>query len=490
VAGERLAPSILAGLGWKATSQLVSLAAHVVSVVVVARLLGPNEFGIAAMALGFSALGTTLADAALGSALVQRRGLTDLDRSTAFWLSLGTGAVLALAGVLLAGAVASFYREPEVAPLFAALSAGFLLGSLTSTPVALLTREMRFRTLELAHIAAAVLGTITAVSVAVAGGGAWAIVIQQLVGLTVVGTISWVAARWRPRLAWSGKSFRELGGFTLNVLGTRVFFYLQRNADNLIVGRALGAGPLGAYALAYNVMMLPFARVVDPLRAVLFPAFASVQADTGRVGELWLRGTRSASAVLFPAMLGLVVVAPDLVAVVLGASWAPAVDPLRILAVVGLLQAVIVLNSTVLTAVGRTQELLWFSALTFVLSVVGFLVGVQYGIAGVATGYLVANLLVIPLYVRLTSTVVGVSGRSFAGALAGTAQAAAGMFVAVVAVRAGLVATGVPAGARLVLVVVLGTTVAAALTAWRAPKLVAELRELPHLARSRRAAAG
>jgi hypothetical protein len=151
---------------------------------------------------------------------------------------------------------------------------------------------------------------------------------------------------------------------------------------------------------------------------------------------------------------------------------------------------VIVLNSTVITALGHTLALLRFAALTFVLSVAGFLVGVQHGIAGVAAGYLAANLLMIPLYVRLASSVVGVPAREFAGTLAGTAQAALGMFAVVVAARAGLVVAGASAPVRLVLVTILGVIVAAALIAWRSPELVAELRALPRLARGRRAPAG
>ena len=485
MAGQRLGPSILSGLGWKWISQLVTVVARIVSVIVVARLLGPGEFGLAAMALGFSALGTVLADAALGSAIVQRRTLTEADRSTAFWMGLATGAVLALAGIASAGAVASFYGEPRVGPLFTALSCGFLLGALAATPAALLTRAMRFRVLELARMAGAVVGTIAAVSIAAADGGAWAIVVQQLVGLALVTVLVWGAARWRPRLLWSRASFRALAGFSLHLLLTRVFFYLQRNADNLIIGRQIGAAGLGAYALAYNVMMLPFARVVDPLRAVLLPAFSRVQEDPRRIGELWLRGTRAVSALFFPAMLGLVVVAPDLVEAALGERWTAAVDPLRVLALVGVIQAVIVLNSTVLTALARTAQLLRFSFVTFVLSVAGFLVGVQYGITGVAAGYLVANLLVVPLYVRLTARAVDVPVRALAAALSGTTQAALGVFGIAAATRAALIAAGLGPGPRLALTAAVGAAAAIALTAWREPGVRDELRGLRDLARLR-----
>jgi O-antigen/teichoic acid export membrane protein len=478
-AGRRLRPDIVSGLGWNALSQVVTLVTRSVSAVVVARLLGPDDFGLAAMALAFAALGTVLSDAALGSALVQRRDLTEADRSTAFWLSAAVGTVLALAGVAVAGAVADFFDREAVQPLFVALSCGLVVGALSGTPAALLTRAFRFRALELSRMAAGLAAAGVAIAVAAAGGGAWAIVIGHLTGMTLAGTFFWIAAGWRPHWTWSGKSMRELGGFGLDVLGSRVFFYLQRNADNLIIGRALGAAPLGAYAIAYNLILLPFARVVAPLREVLYPAFARVQDELERVAALWLRGTRAVVALFFPAMLGLAVVAPDFVAVVLGERWAAAVDPIRVLAFVGLLQAMIMLNSTALTALGHTRALLRFSVLTFVLSVAGFLIGVRHGITGVAVGYLAANLVMVPLYLRLTARAIGVSARRFAAACSGPTQAAAGMLVGVVGARAALVAAGAPAGLRLVLVAVAGAALAAVLTAWRTPDLVAELRALP-----------
>ena len=149
---------------------------------ILARLLAPEDWGLAAMVLVFSGIVVVFTDSALGTALIQRRTLVEEDRSTVFWTSAVIGLVLMLAGIGLSGPLARFYGEPEVDPLFAVLSVGFLVTALGATQQALLVRDMRFRRLELRQIAATVVGAAVGITVALAGFGAWAIVAQLLVG--------------------------------------------------------------------------------------------------------------------------------------------------------------------------------------------------------------------------------------------------------------------------------------------------------------------
>jgi O-antigen/teichoic acid export membrane protein len=453
----------------------VELCTRAVVSVTLARLLGPRELGLAGMALAFSALGQAFADAAVSSAIVQRRDLSELDRSTAFWMTLCAGAALTALGVATSRLVAGFFGEPRVGALFAVMSCGFLVGAAGAVPAALLARALDFRRLELCGIAGRSLGAVVAVGAAVGGTGAWAIPAQMLATMVVTGVLLWLATSWRPRAVFSRVSMRELGSFGLDVLGSRLFFYLQRNVDNLIVGRALGASRLGAYALAYNLMMLPFAQLVDPLRTVLFPVLSSIQGDRARVAALWLRSTRALVALVLPIQLGLLVAAPDFVAVVLGGRWRAAVGPIQVLAVVGCLQSLIVVNSIVLTALGHTRALLRFSLLTFLLSVAGFALGLRWGLVGVAAGYLVATALIVPIYMRLTLRTLGMPLRVFLGAMAGVTISAAVASACMFVTRLALLAADTPAGARLVGVAALGVVAAVTLESRRVPELRAEL---------------
>ena len=469
---------VLRGLAWKAGAQIALQGSRVVVAIVLARLLAPHDYGIAGMVLVFTSLVLVFSDVALGAALVQRRLLTERDRSTAFWTSAAAGAVFTVIGVACSGPVARFYGEPEVQGLVAALSLGFFVNALAATQEALLVREMRFRSLELRMLAGTAVGAGVGIGIAAAGGGPWAIVSQQLAFGATSTAMIWRASPWRPTLQFSLASLRDLGSFSGNVFGHRLLFYLHRNVDNLLVGRFLGAGALGAYALAYNIMLLPFSRIAGPVQDVLFPAFSELQDQPRRIADLWMRATRVIGAVSVPSLAGLVVVAPDFVHVVLGERWTAVVPVLQVLAWVGLLQSLQTLNTNILQALDRTRTLLRFSTVFFLGHLAAFVIGLRWGIVGVAAGYAVSSTVLEPLFAWITCRVVGVTVREFASALAGVAQASLLMALCVLALRLFLVHEHVPTPLRLLALVVAGVVVYLPACAWRAPEVVTELLRL------------
>ena len=477
---------IASGLAWKVVSQVFRQLSRVAVVVVLARLLTPSDYGLAAMVLVFSSLILIFADLALGAALVQRRELSELDRSTVFWTSVLTGTAFTLLGVAASWPLAAFYGEPEVQPLFAVLSLSFIVTALGTTQSALLNREMRFKNLELRMMAGTLVGGTAGIAVAWAGFGAWAIIVQQLAIALTSTTLLWVASPWRPRLLFSTASFRALASFSGNVFGTRLLFYANRNLDNLLIGRFLGPAALGAYALAYNVMLMPLSRIAQPIVEVLFPAMSRIQEDRPRMAAMWLRANRMIGAVTIPAMVGLMIVAPEFVLVLFGERWEAATPVIQILAWVGLLQSLQRLNSSVLLACDRTGTLFRYSIVVLVASVIAFGAGLNWGIVGIAAGYAISSTLIEPYYAWLTARVLHVPVLTFARAFTGIVQATLGMAAVVLSTDLWLLPDGLGAGARLAILVLVGVASYLALVLWRAPELRAEVRGLR---RTRRAPA-
>jgi O-antigen/teichoic acid export membrane protein len=470
----------LNGLAWKAVSQVFRQLSRIAVAVILARLLTPHDYGVAAMVLVFASLVIIFSDLALGAALVQRERLSELDRSTVFWTSAAVGLGFTLLGVAVSGPLAAFYGEPDVKPLFMALSLSFLVTALGTTQAALLNREMEFRSLELRMMAGTVVGGVVGIGAAASGYGAWAIIAQQVAIACASTILLWVFSPWRPSFAFSLASLRRLSGFSANVFGTRVLFYLNRNADNLLIGRFLGSTALGVYAVAYNIMLAPLSRIAQPLVEVLFPAFSRMQDDRERMASVWLRANRLIAAITVPGMLGLIVVAPEFVHVVLGGHWSAAIPVIQILAWVGLLQSLQRLNSSVLQARDRTGVLLRYSVVVVLASLAAFAGGLHWGIVGVAAAYAISSTLVEPYYTWLTARELGLSLLDFVRSLAGVLQAALAMVPVLIAMRALLVDQGFPAGARLAILIALGIAVFAPLCAWRAPEVLAELeRVLP-----------
>ena len=461
--------SVARGVAWKGTSTFFLLATRFVVAMILARLLTPHEYGLAGMAIVLSSLVFIFSDLSLGAALIQRPVLTEQDRSTVFWTSAGVGLLLTVLGVALSGPVASFYGQPEVQPLFAAMSLTFLVASVSSTQMALLTRDMNFRTLELRKMAAAVASAAVGLSLAVAGFGPWAIVGQELVVALVSAVLLWIASSWRPRLTFSRTSLRDLVGFSGHVFGARLLFYLNRNADNLLVGRYLGAAALGAYSVAYNLMLMPSSQISIPVQDVMVPAFARMQDDVRGLARTWLRTNRLVGALTVPALVGLVILAPDFVHVVLGHKWSSVTPVLQILCWVGLLQSLQGLNGSVLRARNRTSVLFRYSIVVTVASLTAFVVGLPWGIVGVATAYAISSTVVEPYYTWLTCRAVDISLWAFVRSLAGVAQATLMMAAALVLGRMVLVGEGFSPLVRLLVLVGLGAVVYLACLAWRAP---------------------
>ena len=360
---------IRSGLAWKAGSQIILQISRMVVALVLARLLAPHDWGLAAMVVVLSGFVVVFTDSALGTALIQRRDLHDDDRSTVFWANTGIGLLLALVGIAVAGPLARFYGEAAVQPLFTVLSIGFFVTALGATHSALLVRAMRFRHLELRQIAATVVGAVTGIGLALAGFGAWAIVGQQL-GEAVVSTVLlWYLARWRPSLTFSIASVRRLGGFAGTVFAENILYQAGRNVGSLMIGRFLGAASVGAYLLATNVILVPFSRMAGPLQQVFFPAFSQMSDDRERMAAVWIRATRLIGMISVPALVGLVIVAPDFVQVVLGPKWHEVTPLIQILACAGIIQSLQTLSGEVLLALGRASTLLRFTIVWFAANV-------------------------------------------------------------------------------------------------------------------------
>jgi O-antigen/teichoic acid export membrane protein len=473
-----LRQQVVSGVGWKIATQVVVQATRIVVGVVLARLLVPRDYGLASMALIFVGVASIFTDLSLGTALIARRTITERDRSTAFWTTIVAGAVCAGGGVAAAPLVADFFSTPAVAPLFAATSALFFITSLSSTQIALLNREMQFRSLQLREMAGAVTGGALGVALAVAGTGAWALVAQALAAETISLVLVWRFSPWRPRATYSTESLRSLGSFAGKTSGARVLGYVNLNADNFLIARFLGAAPLGIYSVAYNVMFAPISRLALPIQQVLFPAFALIADDPARTGAAWLRGNRIIAAASVPAFVGLAVVAPDFVPVVLGGRWHKAVPVLQLLCIAGLSQSIQSLNHSMLQALDRAGLLLAFMIFSATVTVSAFVIGLHWGVVGVAAGFAVARTSVLPLFTTIVCRAAQTSVLAFARSVRPILEVSAAMGALTYALRLALVHADVAAGARLAAVVALGAASYVSLLAWREPALVAEIRNL------------
>lgn len=388
------------GAWWMGSAQVLSQVLHLATRLILARILAPADFGLVSMAMVFISLSSLGLDMGMGAALIQRPTLTEADRSTSFWSSLALGALLCLSLVIASPWVASFYRAPALTGVLRGMSLTLLFSAPESVYGALLQREMNFRALGLRRLGAIAVGGTVGVASALMGAGVWALVADSIVrGL--VGSVLLIATyRWIPSLSWSRSSFRELWSFSRHVVGARAVNFLNRNADNLLIGRYLGAGPLGLYSFAYQAVLLPLQYLARPLVAVGFPALASIHTDLPRCRRAFFRSFGLLVLVTWP-FAGLAAVAsPSAVPLVLGDRWSEAIPAFQILSLVALLHAPASLSPAIFDGLGRPDLGLKFLLLALAANLFGFTAGLKWGITGVAIGYLCANLATIPIHYR------------------------------------------------------------------------------------------
>lgn len=424
----------LHGVAWTAVARGVAQASSFVVITVLARLLEPADFGLIGMAAVVSGFLSLLGELGLGAALVQRRDLDERHRSSAFWLSLLSGAVLALLLVLAAPAIAHFYREPRLVLVIRVLALDFVIAPARSVQSALLSRAMAFRALATVEIIGIVSSSAVAISLALHGFGVWALVFRQLASSSIQTVALWTFSRWRPAFTADRSALKELWKFSSHLLGFAAINYWARKADDLLIGRFLGPGPLGLYTRAYGVMMLPLTEISGVLGKVMFPLLSRIQHDRERTKSIYLRSIAAISIVTFPLMLVLLVTAEPLVLALYGRKWLGMVPTLKIYCVVGAFQSIGTTVGWIYQSQGRTDWQLRYGVVASALVVAGFVAGVYIGtIDAVAVAYAFVSLVVMsyPLFavpgrligMRVREVVKAVSGGALV-AVAGAAVAA------------------------------------------------------------------
>ncbi len=480
---QPLRTRVFSGVRWAAGSQIFQQVLNLGASFALTRLLTPEDFGLIAMTCVFTGIVYFVLDLGISSAIIQRPELSDIETSSAFWMNVAVGSLMLLAGVALSGPIADLYRSPQVQGLVAVMACNFLISSLGTTQGALLIRKMRFRELEFNTLAGELASIAVAITLAVYGWGVWSLVARIITSTALRTAMLWVMSDWHPRWSFSWPAARRLLSFGSDVLAINMLGHLGRNGDNFLIGRFLGATQLGYYNLAYNLMSLPVQRLGRILARVLFPALASVQDDPARLLSAWLRANRLIAAVMAPLLLGMSLLAPQLVEIVYGERWLPSVPVVQVLAACGILQALEVINGTALLALGRSRLSLRLIALSTGFLILAFVVSLQFGILGMAIGYAVATVASFSFNTAQTLRCLGSDTRAFFENLSGVLVAVLIMGAAVAAFS-WLVPWGAPA--KLALAVPVGALVYLTVLRLQTPALVNEmLNILPERARCR-----
>jgi PST family polysaccharide transporter len=327
------------------------------STAILARLLSPSDFGLVALALMFMTLLDTVSDLGVGKALVIVGEDAVLERAeTVFAISVAMGAVLTLVTAALGPVAAAFFHESELVAMFPVLGANFLLRSLGLTHYALAQKRIDFRSRTVAEGADVVLRGLTGIGLALAGAGAWSLVVGYLVGTAALTVTLWVLIPWRPKLRPRRAHVPGLLRFGGTLTAVDVATAVTLNVDYLFVGRVLGTNALGLYTLGFRLPELLIINLAIVASDVLFPAYAALGKEG--IGRAYTSTLQYSLMIGLPLTAGLIVLAEPSILVLFGDRWRGAIDAMQVLALYGLSGTIGIPPGTAYKAIGRADVLL------------------------------------------------------------------------------------------------------------------------------------
>jgi O-antigen/teichoic acid export membrane protein len=370
---------------WTSAGTGIAALLGVVQGLVVARFLAPSEYGLMAAAAVVIGLGKAFADGGLSAAIIARR-MSGATLSSLYWFNMATG--LAIAAVVFASAplVADFYREPGVAEVVRWSALIFVLAPSGAQFAQLLRRELDFRRLAIQQIVPAAIGTAVAVTAAASGAGAvsivWGMLATTAANTVMTTSVGW--RRWPPVQGFRWSLIRPHLAFGGYQMGERALNFLGANVDYILIGRFLGAGALGTYSLAYQVIVRPVLTFNPMIMQVAFPVFARRHDDDGALRRGYQQVVRMIAYVTMPLLAGLAVVAPDFVTVILGSKWEASVPILQILCLLGIIRCLANPVGSLLLAKDRADLGFRGNLWRFLLMAVSLAVAVQFGLLATA----------------------------------------------------------------------------------------------------------
>jgi PST family polysaccharide transporter len=377
-----------------AAAQAVKLLISTAAMVVVARLLTPQDYGLIGMVailVNFIGMFQYLG---LSTATIKWSKLNHQQVSTLFWINLALSAAVSLVTLASGPLLAWFYQEPRLVWITIAYAFSLLLTGLYIQHTAILIRQMRFVAIAIVEITSMAIGLAAAIWAAWFGAGYWALVLNQLVMSLVTLVGIWVACGWRPGLPARSTGVRSMLSYGGNLTGYDLMTFLSRNLDNALIGRFWGAHQLGIYSRAYQMLLMPLSNLNTPLATVAVPALSRLADSPERYRAAYLRILEKIAMITMPGIVFMIATSDWLVVFLLGAQWHDSARIFMLLGMTALIQPVTGTCAWLFVTQGRAREKLKWGLMGGAIAIVAIVIGLPWGATGVAASYGAADLFI------------------------------------------------------------------------------------------------
>lgn len=384
--------SLINNAKWVSISQFGRILIQLLSLTVLTRLIPPSEYGLMAMGTVVVNLVLIVRDLGTASAIIQAKELDYSVVNSIFWLNVIMGVGLFIIIATLSPAISYFFDAPKLTMLLSLLALSFPLASIGSAHQALLERESKFKKIAAIELLAAVSGFVVAFVSAIHGGGAFSLALQLIVNSLFSSFLYYLLSAWRPSIKFSFSHLRSILGFSGNLTAFNLVNYFSRNADMIIIGHKYDVSILGAYSLAYRIMLFPLQSLTFVASRSLYPILSRHQEDLQKISKIYCQTIFVIMSITAPMMFGLAVLRDPFISVVFGQNWNAVPAILLWLAPTGFIQSILSCSGSVFMSLNRTSLLMKLGVCGAILQVTAFLIGSLYDIHIFVILYFLSNI--------------------------------------------------------------------------------------------------
>ena len=377
---------VVSGVAWSFSEKLLSMVVQMAVSIIVARQLAPTDFGVMAILTFFTSVALTIVDSGFSQTLIRKKSPTDGEYRSVLGFNVAMSAILYVVLVALAYPLARFYEQPVIADIAPVLFLVLPINSLCVVQTVMFTREFRFKLLSKIVLTSSLISGIVAVAMALAGCGIWSLVAQRLLMMGIKAVAFWWIRRWRSRERFSMALLRSMAPFSLRLLATDLIAAIYNNVAQLFIGKIYSAHSLGFYSQAQKLKDLPVTSTVQAVQGVTYPALAKIAETDDKFTAGYLRIINLLSFAVFPIMLGLVAIAPEMFMLLLGEKWMPTVPYFEILALSGIFYPLAIVSYNIIKVKSDGRVILRLEVVKRVIMTAMLAITIPLGIKAVAWG--------------------------------------------------------------------------------------------------------
>ncbi len=394
---------------WSGFGRLVLQLFSFVTNIVMARILAPEIFGIYGMMIVITNFIKLFQELGIGASIIVDHEINQTQISSLFWLNMMVSILLTVICIILTPAIAIFYGEPSINALLPIIALKFPIGAFIMVPNNIMKRDLKLKKIAMISVAAIIPASIIGITVASLGYGIWGLIALELSTVVISAVLYGIFARWLPSFSFKLNEIKPHLRFGINLQLGNLVNYANRNADNLIVGKMLGADALGFYQMAYKLMLWPIKRMSSVMTDVMFPSLSKIKNDKARVKKAFIEASRHIAWLVFPFVGFVFVNAENVIFTILGEKWLPAVPIFQILCLLGINQSIMTNMSWIFYSQGRTDMRLKKSLVMLPIFLTSFFVGLRWGVTGVAFCYTITSFISSPFILNYAGKLVKLS---------------------------------------------------------------------------------